>query len=288
MKSISPLRYPGGKSILYNYFKNLIKENKMQNYTYVELFAGGAGVAIALLLNDDVKNIVINDYDYCVYSFWYSVLNETDKLCNLITTTDITVAEREKQKYIYDNYKHYSTLEIGFATLFLNRTNRSGILEGGIIGGKEQKGNYKIDCRFNKQNIIDRIKNIAERRDRISLFNMDAAEFLRTQSEQLKKWSFFYLDPPYVIKGGNLYKNSFQPSDHEELANLVKKRLKNRKWLITYDKVELIEQLYNPFLIKYYDLSYTAQEKKKGSEIMIFSKNLRLPEKDIIAKGRRK
>lgn len=288
MKSISPLRYPGGKSILYNYFKSLIIENNMQNYTYVELFAGGAGVAIALLLNDDVKNIVINDYDYCVYSFWYSVLNETDELCNLIMTTDITVTEREKQKYIYDNYEHYSTLEIGFATLFLNRTNRSGILEGGIIGGKEQKGNYKIDCRFNKQNIIDRIKSIAERRDRISLYNMDAAEFLRTQSEQLKKWSFFYLDPPYVIKGGNLYKNSFQPSDHEELANLVKKRLHNRKWVITYDKVELIEQLYNPFLIKYYDLNYTAQEKKKGSEIMIFSKKLRLPEKDIIAKGRRK
>jgi len=282
MKSISPLRYPGGKSNLYDYIKSVIEENNLQNYTYAELFAGGAGVAIALLLNGEVKNIVINDYDYCIYSFWHSVLNDTENLCRLILNADITIAEREYHKQIYSNFENHTMLEVGFATLFLNRTNRSGILQGGVIGGKEQNGIYKMDCRFNKREIITRINNIAAKKAHISLYNSDASEFLRIQSEQLKKWSFFYLDPPYVVKGGNLYKNSFQHSDHKELASIVKKRLKDRKWIITYDKVDLIEQLYSEFEKKHYDLTYTAQEKKKGSEVMIFSKTLKIPQNEII------
>lgn len=287
MKNMSPLRYPGGKTILYNYMSAVIDENNLNRYTYVELFAGGAGLAVSLLLSGKVRNIVINDLDYCIYSFWYSVINHTDELCRMINDTDITVEQWEIQKDIYSNHDNHSLLEVGFATLFLNRTNRSGILNGGIIGGKNQTGTYNIDCRFNKQDIVRRIRNIADKRDHISLYNMDAGVFLQSQKEPLRKWCFFYLDPPYVVKGGNLYKNAFKEEDHRQLSKVVGNTLHHRKWIITYDNDPLIESLYNKYTMEIYQLSYAAHEKRKGSECMIFSDSVTIPQKEIIQATRR-
>lgn len=287
MKNMSPLRYPGGKTILYDYIATVADDNRLGSYTYVELFAGGAGLAIALLLNGKVKSIVINDLDQCVYAFWKSVLYQTDELCALIADTDVTVEQWKSQKDTFTNFDIHSTLEVGFATLFLNRTNRSGILNGGIIGGKGQTGSYAIDCRFNKRDIIERIQNIAAKRDHIALFNMDAGEFLRTQNAVLRKRCFFYLDPPYVVKGGNLYKNAFQENDHRYLSDVVGEVLHGRKWIITYDNDPLIESLYHDYPMQTYQLSYTAQDKKRGAERMIFSKKLRIPERAITQTARR-
>jgi DNA adenine methylase len=253
----------------------------------VELFAGGAGLAIALLLNNKVKNIVINDLDYCIYSFWHSVINYTDELCQLVQDTDISVNQWEFQKNIYLNHTCHTSLEVGFATLFLNRTNRSGILNGGIIGGKNQTGTYTIDCRFNKQDIIKRIKRIADKRDCIALYNLDAGVFLQTQRELLRKWCFFYLDPPYVVKGGNLYKNAFNEEDHRQLSEVVGNILHHRKWIITYDNDPLIETLYNRYAMEAYQLSYAAHNKRKGSECMIFSDSVNIPQREIIQAARR-
>jgi DNA adenine methylase len=283
MKSLSPLRYPGGKSVLYPFIKELIERNGLHRYTYIEPFAGGAGIAVALLLNDDVKEIVINDLDYCIYAFWHSVVNETERLIRLIEDTPVTIDERKKQKYVYDHARTHTLLEIGFATLFLNRTNRSGILTGGVIGGNEQKGNYKIDCRFNKGELIRRIRQIADRRKRILLYNMDARDLLLTQSELTRKWCFFYLDPPYVIKGGNLYKNAFCPDDHARLQSVVGSRLSRRKWLMTYDNVPLINELYHDYATESFTLQYAANDKKRGNEVMIFSDAINIiPARKII------
>jgi DNA adenine methylase len=287
MKIYSPLRYPGGKSVLYKYISAVIDDNNLNKYTYIELFAGGAGLGIALLLNNKVRDIVINDLDYCIYSFWNSVLNETEELCEKIKHTSVTIEERAIQKDIYDNPDIHSCLNVGFATLFLNRTNRSGILRGGVIGGKNQTGNYLIDCRFNKIDIIHRIQSIAEYREQITLFNMNASEFLETQDEVLRRRCFLYLDPPYVVKGGNLYKNAFNQEDHAQLAKMVKSRLRSRKWIITYDNDSLIDKLYQSFRREIYKLSYTANEKKKGSEVMIFSPTIGIPQQEIIQITRR-
>ncbi|GHV27614.1 DNA methyltransferase [Synergistales bacterium] len=281
-KNLSPLRYPGGKSVLYPYIKDIVVCNALHSYTYVELFAGGAGVALALLLNNNVKSIVINDFDYCIYSFWYSVLNETDNLCRMINDTPITIEERLRQRNIYDNSRDSAILSVGFATLFLNRTNRSGILSGGVIGGNEQNGNYKIDCRFNKPELIERIKRIAAQRNKIALYNLDASVLLQTQTDVMSKWCFFYLDPPYVVKGGNLYKNAFDHNEHRQLSQVVTEKLSRRKWLMTYDKVPLIEELYQRFDMEPYSLSYVANEKKQGSELMVFSRSINIPRRDII------
>lgn len=168
-------------------------------------------------------------------------------------------------------------MDVAFATLFLNRTHRSGILNGGIIGGKSQEGKYKINCRFNKENIIERIKNIARYKDYITVTNLDAIDFISTQKKILRKKCFFYIDPPYVVKGGDLYKNAFSIADHKKLAYAINKILRNRKWIITYDNHNLIEQLYSKNTIKHFEIQYTAQNKKRGEEIMIFSNRVKIP-----------
>ncbi|OXB94671.1 DNA adenine methylase [Parageobacillus galactosidasius] len=269
MKSSSPLRYPGGKAKIYKFIKHLIGVNG--STTYIEPFAGGAGVAIALLLNNDVKKIIINDYDKSIYSFWYSVVYRSEELIEKIRNCDITIDEWYKQKEIQEAKKDVDDLTLGFSTLFLNRTNRSGIIKGGVIGGKEQKGNYKLNCRFNKDDIIQKIKLISSKKKYIKIYNMDATEFI---DEVIKKTrnSFIFFDPPYYEKGPSLYTNFYTKKDHIELAKKIQTDLKNRKWIVTYDHNDEIKKLYaNLNYLEYY-LTYSAQNKTKGIEYMFFSK----------------
>lgn len=170
----SPLRYPGGKTKLCNKISNIIMKSGLQGCTYIEPFAGGAGLALSLLYNGLVKKIVINDYDYHVYAFWYSILKYKDDFCNKLLNTVIDIAEWKNQREIYNNYQDYSIVDVGFSFFFLNRTNRSGILKAGPIGGKNQESNYSIDCRFNKKNLLEKINNIYKYKNKILLYNKDA------------------------------------------------------------------------------------------------------------------
>jgi DNA adenine methylase len=267
----SPLRYPGGKSSTYNYIKQLVISNNIS--TYIEPFAGGAGVAIKLLLLNDVKRIIINDFDKSIYAFWYCVLYETDNLILKITETDVSIDEWYKQKSIQKNKFDVSLFDLGFSTLFLNRTNRSGIIKGGVIGGKEQSGNNKLDCRFNKDEIIKKIKLIAERKDNIKLYNLDAYIFIDQVIKKTRN-SFTFFDPPYFDKGPSLYTNFYTEKNHRELSKKIQHDLRNRKWIITYDHSPFIKELYSSLdYIEYY-LNYSAQKKTKGIEYMFFSSKI--------------
>lgn len=278
MTHTSPLRYPGGKSALANYIKLLAQENDLLDGVYVEPFAGGAGVALSLLYNEYMSRIVINDLNSSIHAFWYSVLNHTQELCDLIEETDVTVDEWQNQKLIQEN-ENASMLELGFSTFFLNRTNRSGIINGGIIGGFEQQGEWKIDARFNKKDLIGRIQKIARYRDRISLYNYDASRLIEEVVPNLPERTFIYLDPPYYKKGQGLYQNHFVHEDHEALANLMKNN-RNEWWLITYDNIEPIREMYEEMRHITYSLNYSAANRYAGSEIMIYSDRMIIPEVD--------
>lgn len=273
----SPLRYPGGKRKLANYISNLITLNQLEDCTYVEAFAGGSSIALSLLFEQYAKKIYINDYDPAVFNFWKSVVHDTDDFCRLITDTQINMDNWRKQKSIL-NDENSSILESGFALFFLNRTNRSGIIKAGVIGGKNQNGNYKMDCRFNKVDLIQRIKKIARHKSHIEITNYDAKKLLKKVVEKLDQNSLVYLDPPYYVKGGDLYAHNFQHQDHLKLANAVAKL--NHNWVVSYDYVEPIDEMYDQFRRIYYGISYTVQEKYEGSELMVFSDDL-----DIIDEG---
>jgi DNA adenine methylase len=219
-ESYTPLRYPGGKTKLFPLVSKIISSNNFKNLTYVEPFAGGAGLALKLLLEGYVERIVINDFDYAVFCIWDTILNKTEALCEFVENITLSVSEWQRQKEIYNNQESHTNIEIGEAAFYLNRTNVSGVLRGGIIGGISQDGNYKIDARFNRKSLIKTILCISKVRDKIDLYNWDAKDFI---NQIIPNYSdcFIYFDPPYVKKGHFLYKNSFNENDHVQLKEAI-------------------------------------------------------------------
>ena len=279
MRSISPLRYPGGKTQVYEFVRELIELNG--STTYIEPYMGGMGIALKLILHNKVDKIMVNDYDKSIYAFWYSVLNYTDNLIHLIETTPISIEEWKNQRRIQDNKNSSKDLlALGFSTLFLNRTNRSGIIKAGVIVGLQQNGNYKLDCRFNKERIIQNIKLIASMREKIKLYNMDAEKFIRLNISKTKN-SFTFFDPPYYAKGPGLYTNFYNHEDHVSLSRTIKKHLKSKNWILTYDVVPEIFQMYNEFRNEKYYLNYSVTKPSKGIEYIFYSDMLNLPQNTI-------
>ena len=190
----SPLRYPGGKYKMYEYVAQLIQENNCN--TYIEPFCGGAAVALELLFDGVVKKIIINDYDYTIYCFWDSVLHRTDEFIKMVLQVDVSMEEWYKQKAIREDLDSYNSLEIGFSTFFLNRTNRSGIIDkAGPIGGFSQQGDYPINCRFNKERLVAQIKKIGEKRDSIKVYNLEALDFIDDVILKTRKAFIFLILP---------------------------------------------------------------------------------------------
>ncbi len=275
LKTYSPLRYPGGKNILNKYVINLINSNKLNGCTYIEPYTGGGAVALKLLIDDIVGHIVINDYDRSIYAFWYSVLYHTDDLCNLIQDTEINMDNWYIQKGIQKEKNSIDLLTLGFSTLFLNRTNRSGIIKAGVIGGKDQKGNYKLDCRFKKDDLIEKIKLISSYKDKISLYNLDTLELIKNVIPSIVGKKFIFFDPPYYNKGASLYVNFYKHNDHLDLKDCISE-IEDSFWIITYDNVDEISDLYKEYRQKTYKLRYTAAKKQVGQEIMIYCNNIKI------------
>lgn len=277
MKINSPLRYPGGKANLYELLSGIIVNNSIENGVYFELYAGGAGAALELLFSKTVDRIVLNDADYHIYAFWYSILNETDAFVALVNGTSVDMDAWYRQRDIYVNPNAHSILEVGFSTFFLNRTNRSGILpKAGPIGGFNQDGKYKINARFNKPDLIKRIQKINTYRDNIEIHNEDTITFIAQNLDRFaEENSFIYLDPPYYNKGKSLYLNYYTHDDHEQLRDLLS-RIKHLNWVVSYDDVAPIRELYNGFRTSQIDLNYSLQNKRKTTEFCIYSDNIEL------------
>lgn len=270
----SPLRYPGGKTSLYPLVKSIIDTNNLNNSTYIEPFAGGSGLALKLLLNGVISELIINDIDASIFSFWNCVINRTDQLCDKILRTPVTIGEWNIQRKIWLEHGNGNIFDFGFATLFLNRTNVSGILKGGIIGGYEQTGKYKINARFNKQELIRKIQLIAEKRDNILIYNVDAIDFIIDILPNFPD-SFVNFDPPYVMKGSRLYVNYYNPENHNVLSNLINGYYGD--WMMTYDDCSLIRDLYRERRRFLLPINYSAGVTKATKEIVIFSDSIEIP-----------
>lgn len=279
-RTASPLRYPGGKACLYDLATKFLAENELNQRNYVEPYSGGCGLALSLLYTGHVTQVHLNDLDRAVWAFWKSALDHNEQLAQLIETAVVSIDEWKRQRELQFRKADADILELGFSTFFLNRTNRSGIIHsGGIIGGKSQAGEWKIDCRFNREDLGKRVRRIAKYRNRISVYNEDAETFMDRIGTSIPDTSVMYIDPPYYEKGSQLYKNAYRKSDHERIANRIS-RLTN-PWFLTYDNVPAIRNLYSEFKSVELDIGYSVQTKRRGSEILVASRNLRLPNEDI-------
>jgi DNA adenine methylase len=272
----SPLRYPGGKTCLLDPIAQILRMNKLTHGHYAEPYAGGCGLALALLYGGHVSDIHINDIDRSVWTFWHVILNRTEEFIDLMERTPVTIKEWRRQRDIQRSPGRRSHLEIAFAIFFLNRTNRSGIIKNaGVIGGLDQKGEYKIDCRFSKDELARRMRRISKYRSRIHLHRLDAIDFIDHVDKELPSETFLCIDPPYFNKGATLYTSFYVPEDHEEVAKRVL-RLSN-PWVLTYDYCDEIQDLYTARRQFKFALNYSVQTKRIGSELLIPSKGLRMP-----------
>jgi DNA adenine methylase len=271
---VSPLRYPGGKGALSPTVLDIIRANDLIGGTYVEPYAGGAGAALGLLLTGHVNRIVINDLDPAIYAFWRAITESPDHFARLTGGAKLTVKEWQRQKAIYTNVERDDHLSLGFATFYLNRTNRSGVLNGGPIGGFDQTGNYKIDARFNKTALLERLRIIALYAKKITVLNRDGLEVIKRYAN--KPHTFIYADPPYFEKAGTLYMNAFDPDDHTALAQCLADR-DNAHWILTYDDVPRVAELYGDFRREVVHLNYSAHRVAKAEEVMVFSHAVKVP-----------
>lgn len=277
LKYFTPLRYPGGKAKLADFTKKVIEENDLNDGIYVEPYAGGAAIALELLFHEYVSTIYINDISRPVYAFWKSTLDHTEQFLRLVHDTPLTVRVWDRQKQVLIHQDDHDDLTLGFATFFLNRTNRSGILNGGIIGGRDQTGPWKIDARYNKQELRFRIESIAKLRRRIKVSRMDALSFLCLNATKWPEPTLIYLDPPYYRKGKDLYFDYYSHEDHLQVSRIVTNRISKQKWMVSYDDAKPIRRMYSKYRHLTYRIGYSAREVRAGQEIIFFSKQLRIP-----------
>jgi DNA adenine methylase len=271
----SPLRYPGGKRKLANFMASLICANQLQDGHYAEAYAGGSSVALTLLYGEFVRTVHINDRDRGVHAFWLAARDRTTEFCRLVRNAKLNLGEWERQRQI-QLAQDPDPLDLAFSTFYLNRTNRSGIITGGLIGGKDQRGPWKLDARFNKDELIRRLERIGRWRSRIQIYDLDGIAFLHKIVSMLPAKSLAYLDPPYYVKGQQmLYSNYYEPADHADIAAQLLRL--DSPWVVSYDDVPEIRSLYRGCQSIQYGISYSAHRSYRGSEVMFFSNGLTVP-----------
>ncbi|NOT58908.1 MAG: DNA adenine methylase [Acidobacteria bacterium] len=280
MKHVSPLRYPGGKASLSGFLTEVIDQNDLRGSVYYEPYAGGAGAALTLLKKNVVSQVYINDADQRIFAFWQASLRESERFIDLIRTVPLTINEWRRQREICTNPQAHEFFDVGFAAFYMNRCNRSGVLIGaGPIGGEEQAGVWRMDVRFNREELASRIAYLARARDRIHVFGLDAIAFLKNNLPKGNSRSkvFTYLDPPYVDNGQKLYFNAYKPKDHAFLTRYLSAQTK-LPWLVSYDNHPLVRKLYAEHQLSLRPIRYTLQEKRTAKELIIAPKRLALPD----------
>lgn len=262
------------------YMVQLLAAQPVRPDAYAEPFAGGAGVALYLLTEEEVRSIYLNDLNPGIAAFWRSVFNYTEEFAQRVKWAEVSLAAWHTASDVYRNPLGKSDLELGYATFFLNRCNRSGILTARPIGGLHQTGAWKIDARFNRGELAQRIRRLGRYRHRVFISAMDGRDFIRSLAP-LRERVLVYVDPPYLGQGDDLYLNSLTDEDHAELARTL--RRSPLPWMLTYDVDQRVtNELYKELNTAEFSLAHTAHVQGIGAEYMVFGPRLAVPSVAIV------
>jgi DNA adenine methylase len=272
----TPLRYPGGKQRLAPFIAEIMRYNGATGWNYVEPYAGGAGVGIELLLDKVANHICLNDSSRHIYALWKAVLTDPEGFCRKIARASLTIEQWLRHREIVRRPQDNGLLDLGFSTFYLNRCNRSGVLTAGVIGGFAQKGKWRIDARFPRNELIKRVETIAARRKDITLTNLDAERFMIEHVNKMRPETLVYCDPPYYQGAERLYLNVYTPEDHKRLASTIQERLE-RPWIVSYDGHPNVISFYKKRRRFLYKLQYSAIRAYSGNEVFLFSDDLNIP-----------
>lgn len=273
------MRYPGGKGSLSAFLADLLELNDLVGCAYYEPYAGGAGAALNLLSHGVVSRVHINDADPRVAALWWAMLDDNERFVERIHGVSLDIEEWRRQQKICANADSGDPFALGFAAFYMNRCNRSGVLKGaGPIGGYAQGGKWRLDVRFNRDELVSKVRAIGALRDRIEVTGLDAIEFLKRclPAGRARARAFVYADPPYVIKGQKLYLNAYDARDHAELARYLD-RQSVLPWLVSYDDAPLIWSLYAQHQIDLLPIRYSLQSKRAAQELLIAPQRVYVP-----------
>lgn len=279
MRYSSPLRYPGGKAGLTGFLTDVIDLNDLRRCPYYEPYAGGAGAAIGLLRQGVVSEIFLNDADKRVYAFWRAILQNSERFAERIYTVPLNIKEWHRQHEICSRPRSHVQFDLGFSAFYMNRCNRSGVLSGsGPIGGYDQSGKWRMDVRFNRETLAERILNLSQMRRQIHVTCEDAIIFLKKRLPRGRSRDrvFVYLDPPYVNNGQRLYLNAYQHDDHAKLARYLNVQA-TLPWIMSYDDSDVVRKLYDEQQIALMPIRYTLQEKRSAQELIISPHYIAMP-----------
>jgi len=268
-KITSPLRYPGSKATFLKVVLEFIEVHGLKGREIVEPYAGSGIVSLSLVAKNLVSHATLVERDPLLYSFWKAVFEHTDALLSSIEEINVNMDTWHELRVLLKHKIPEDKLipDLALACLFFNRTNFSGVLHSGPIGGKNQSSDYKLDCRFNKKDIISRIRQISSLRDGVSVKFGDALEFLQKANIQNNEKRFFYVDPPYFKQGRKLYRYYYKVIDHKRLYDILS--VATFPWLLSYDKHEFIELLYDGFPQVHQSFRYMSRTPKNENELVV-------------------
>lgn len=270
MRSLSPLRYPGSKPNLAEYFKAFLRENLLWGTELVEPYAGSASLSLALLRSGAIAKAFLVERDPLLYAFWKQIKRNPDALCRKVRSVSVSLATwRRMQKFLkVDRPSDGDLLDLALACVFLNRTNFSGILSAKPIGGISQKSQYRIDCRFNRDTLIAGLQSVAELAPHMRVSFGDAISFMRSHAETFaRRAAVVYVDPPYYLQGRKLYRYHYSDRDHERLARFLD--ASTFKWIVSYDNHPFIRRLFKKQVVVPIWLSYVVKQSRRVEELLI-------------------
>ena len=263
-------RYPGGKAKLcgriLHHLSRLMDDSITQ---YRELFFGGGSVGIKYVQKKECpKQIWLNDKDVGIACLWTSVIRYPDSLKKLVLAYKPTVDSFYQLKNDLLNTTSVPDTEeevaqVGFNKLALHQITYSGLglKSGGPLGGVAQLSKYKVDCRWSPAYICKKINTVHKVFSNKEVIHeaCTSYDFEKIITDTSMK-ALLYLDPPYFVKGSQLYHESFTHQDHTRLCENLKNT--QHKWLLSYDACEEIKEMYSWATIEEVEVNYSITASK--------------------------